>query len=765
MINKAILYLNSGLSVLPAFSSSKYVPYGFRWKKYQSELISCDYIKKLINSEFYETEEKTKKIKPNGLAIVTGAVSGNLEVIDFDNKFGDIENVFRIFCNTPEVKEIITGMTAETTQSGGYHLFYRCSRIDTSKKVALRLQDNTKPYHAATNKPIAIIETRGEGGLIISSPTKGYNLIGESDLTKIKEITPEERDVLFQHLNSFNEYVRPDQRHYHDTFNDNDDKPGNAYDADSSSIEEAKSLLNHNGWKTTNGIHYTRPGKKNGVSATFGKVAPGWFYVFTSNGHPFEDRKAYTPFQIFALLAHNGNFEDAAKELYERGYGVQKDDPELKAAYREIYLLNRQGVKQREAFGKIESEIPEDKLKELTKKIYEENSDEFGFDKKPAIEKAEIYLKKNYQFRRNVVSNIVEMKTSGDWEDLNVDTVYRDLQYNRIKFGMDNIKSLMKSDFVKQYDPFVEYFESLPEHTGENYFDQFTEFLNVSDKIFFSGMLRKHFVRAIKCAVEPDYYNRIVFTFLSANQEIGKSYLINWFNPFGSKYYSDEFLGTNKDSMFALAENFIYNLEELDTLSKMEVGKLKATISKRGVKDRPAYASQKIFMPRRCTFFGSTNREEFLIDDSNTRWLVFRVYEIDWKYIEMNIHDLWAEAYAYYKDPDFNCDLTPDEKSWRDRENQKYQVNEIERALIVKHFEDGSRTGQYMTNSDIIMKLGELTAGRVNLRTTPQKIGRIMSALGYASRQMQINGHNTRVYDVRVKRGVLANVPDGEQPF
>ena len=60
---------------------------------------------------------------------------------------------------------------------------------------------------------------------------------------------------------------------------------------------------------------WQRPDKKEGISATFGRVAPNVFYVFSSNAYPFESGKGYTPFQILGLLKYNGDFKQAATDL------------------------------------------------------------------------------------------------------------------------------------------------------------------------------------------------------------------------------------------------------------------------------------------------------------------------------------------------------------------------------------------------------------------------------------------------------------------
>ena len=67
------------------------------------------------------------------------------------------------------------------------------------------------------------------------------------------------------------------------------------------------------------GVKYLRrPGKKDGVSGTWGAVGPGKFYNFSSNGAPFEPYTEYNPFAVYATLEQNGDFAAAAKSLGQR---------------------------------------------------------------------------------------------------------------------------------------------------------------------------------------------------------------------------------------------------------------------------------------------------------------------------------------------------------------------------------------------------------------------------------------------------------------
>ena len=730
MIDTALSYLKLGLSVIPVKPETK-APTVPSWKPYQTERMTKD--------QAYFTFAESA-----GIAVITGKVSGGLEIMDFDNHQGDATDTMNRF------KKLVktAGLLIQSTPSGGYHIIYRCPKISGNLKLAQRLDK--------TGKPDTIIETRGEGGYALIAPSPKYKVIQGSFQT-IPTITPEERDELISAARSFNEFARPDRIYQADTFGMDSDRPGDAYNESSDGRTEIPALLTRAGWTNIDGKHWRRPGKERGISATWGKMTAGGiplFYCFSTNGNQFEDQKSYKPFQVFAILAHGGDFEAAAKELRQRGFGSTSLDN--KAVYSAAMSAIRKGIKLKSVnFNELSSDIgvPEEDIKRAFEPIYEKHREEFDFEHKTDIEKVEIYLNKNYEFRRNVVTQKTEMKKTGaQWERLNENTVYRDFQQNKIKFTFDKLKSLLRSNFVPEFDPFVDYFNSLPAWDGVDYTYELSKYVICDDSEWFATMLLKHLVRAVKCAIEPGYYNRMVFTLVSEEQEIGKSYFIRFLNPFGLDYYSEEFLRDDKDSQFRLSENFIYNLEELDTLNKMDIGKLKATISKQGVNERVPYESQKINLPRRCTFFGSTNRSEFLIDDRNTRWIVFQIEDFDRAYShKIDIRDVWIQAWARYNDPDFNCELEKDEANWRDKANKVFQIQEAERTVILQNIEKATEEGQFMTNVDIMTLIVDATGNKLRFSQSPQKIGRIMSELGFATGHRSINGKNCRVYYCKPK--------------
>lgn len=107
-----------------------------------------------------------------------------------------------------------------------------------------------------------------------------------------------------------------------------DSRPGDTYNKSSEGVYEMEKLIENLGWRRIDGYKWRRPGKSEGISATFGKVAPNVFYVFTSNAPPFEPMKAYTPFQVLGLVKYNGDFKSAAKSLVKES---PKNQPQVKA--------------------------------------------------------------------------------------------------------------------------------------------------------------------------------------------------------------------------------------------------------------------------------------------------------------------------------------------------------------------------------------------------------------------------------------------------
>jgi len=95
------------------------------------------------------------------------------------------------------------------------------------------------------------------------------------------------------------------------------DSPGDQFDKRG----DVEGMLRSQGWSTSDGKYWTRPGKQSGISGTFGIVGERKFYCWTSNASPLEANESYSPFGLFATFYHGGDFKAAATDLASQGFG------------------------------------------------------------------------------------------------------------------------------------------------------------------------------------------------------------------------------------------------------------------------------------------------------------------------------------------------------------------------------------------------------------------------------------------------------------
>ena len=295
---KAKAYLMAGLSVLPANKAQKR-PCLPQWNEFQTRLPTEEEVRRW----FAEPREAQ--------CLVCGKVSGNLEVIDFDNH-GELYSKWKDAIPV----DLLARLVIEQTQSGGYHVAYRCQdEVCGNIRLAQGERDGKKT---------TLVETRGEGGLILCAPGDGYTLV-QGDYAHLPVLTKEERETLLNAAWKMNEKPEPGMpkptgcpaEHF-------ENRPGDDFNARG----DVRAVLQKHGW-TSLGVqpdgneYWQRPGKKEGNSAT---LKDGVFYVFSSNADPFESNRPYNAFTAYTLLEHNGDFGEAATELLKQGYGKAADD-------------------------------------------------------------------------------------------------------------------------------------------------------------------------------------------------------------------------------------------------------------------------------------------------------------------------------------------------------------------------------------------------------------------------------------------------------
>jgi hypothetical protein len=314
----AIAYTAAGVSVVPIKRNGSKAPACPTWDRYKERLATGEELRHWFNRR-----------DPAGIGCVSGKVSGNVELLDFDC---DADRVFSDWCELvrAEAPALLAKLNIVRTprKPAGYHVRYRCS--------AVTIPGNTKLAEdpAKKGKERTLIETRGEGGYALApgcppechEERAPYRHVAGPGLTNLQDITAAERGALLRCARSFNRTPNPLKKTV--TGRTGDLRPGDDYDRRGPDWSDILA-----GWtdvrKLSGGARYwRRPGKDGpGWSATTG-VCRGehdeeLLHVFSSNAGPFEDGKSYGKFRAYALLNHNGDVSAAAKELARQGYGGQ----------------------------------------------------------------------------------------------------------------------------------------------------------------------------------------------------------------------------------------------------------------------------------------------------------------------------------------------------------------------------------------------------------------------------------------------------------
>ena len=315
LLEAALAAARAGLAVVPPREDGSKRP-SAEWKRYQRECPTEGQLAKWYSGD------------RTGIGFVCGTVSGNLEVLDFDERatYDAYVEAARGLGLGDLVDRIEAGYLECTPH--GVHWPYRCATIAGNTKLAQRPR-RPEERRDAKDKTKTLIETRGQGGYIIVAPSHGavnsdgaYELVRGS-VSTIAAITPEERAALHQLARSFDQLTRkpsPERRAPARSPRAGP-RPGDEYTARTTWDD----VLQPQGWLpvlTREGTTFwRRPGKDQGWSATTNYAGSDLLYVFTSST-AFEPERGYSRFAAYAILNHQGDFSAAAKALGAQGYGT-----------------------------------------------------------------------------------------------------------------------------------------------------------------------------------------------------------------------------------------------------------------------------------------------------------------------------------------------------------------------------------------------------------------------------------------------------------
>jgi hypothetical protein len=284
-----------------------------------------------------------------GIAIICGATSGNLEMLEFEGlavREGLWDALQAALPNVPGLQAVVDGYGEESPKNG-LHLFYRVSDAPALGNTKLASRPARPNEWTAAERDNAakgltpkrtLIETRGQGGYVIVAPTRAEasdpaGPYGQRPWVQrwgspatIATITAEQRREIHVWCRSL--HIAAPVRQMAPMANtspvgaaitgaNDGDRPGDVFARQHTWAQ----ILTPHGWRELyqhgGKTYWCRPGKESGVSATTtddGPGDPGGLWVFTTSS-TFEPEQQYTKFAAYAHLEHGGSMATAAGKL------------------------------------------------------------------------------------------------------------------------------------------------------------------------------------------------------------------------------------------------------------------------------------------------------------------------------------------------------------------------------------------------------------------------------------------------------------------
>lgn len=478
-----------------------------------------------------------------------------------------------------------------------------------------------------------------------------------------------------------------------------------------------------------------------------------------------------------------------------------------------FYHTNRYGVPQADAEAwalRTFPDYPRERLLPIVKSCYsltmefntvplprsvrKKEKENDSSHKKATVEEMEEFINGYMKFRMNMLTHQIETQLIADaytdrpeasachWQRLTdhiENSLWCAMQHHGMAVNLNELHTLLGSDFVKEYHPLKEYLDGLPPWDGEtDYIDRLAAMVHVKESphsplqqdksrerndlsetpVRFADILKRWMVSMIAAALDETVVNQVILTLIGRQGSYKTSFMQHILPPVLSEYYTTKSNSSRmtKDDLFTMTENLVINLEEIDTMPPSELNQLKAMVTQRYVDERRAYGRNKVHLPHVASFVATGNNLQFLTDDTgNRRWLPFEVEDIDspWE-ADIPYEGIYSQTYALYQDINFRYWFTDKEIQQLRGHVQQFEVPRPEYELILTYYRKpvGLERGVYTTSSQIIGRFGN-----TSLRLSLQKVGRAMRELGF--RQVKASNANYWVVVERTTEEVQHLLP------
>lgn len=439
------------------------------------------------------------------------------------------------------------------------------------------------------------------------------------------------------------------------------------------------------------------------------------------------------------------------------------------------YLLNAYGIPQEEAtdwangnFADYDGDVAgiinscyqktkEHGMRPLPGKQRKETPDERFAN----VEQIEEFLISQARFRQNTLTGQCEIayleKTAEATDepfaplvDRDVNTLWRRMNKQIAPVRLNDLNTILKSEFVPLFNPFNEFIDGLKTWDGTtDYIGQLTDTVHIrGNHERFTEYFRKWFVGILPAFFDRGVTNHEILVFVG-EQGIYKTTWLNFLLPPQLRHYFYTKVNSNrmtKDDQFTLTEFILVCLEEIDEMTLSELNQLKAMTGMKSVNERAAYGHNKEHRPHIASYCGTGNNLQFLNDPSgNRRWLPFEIINIDDpNTYSFNYEGIYSQAFALWKNG-FRYWFSPEEIDVLKKHNSRFEAPELEKELVLTYFRRPlpGETGIFASTAHILSRI----SGGIRQTLSPTKIGIVMRRAGFEPIRLSSGQRGYRVVE------------------
>lgn len=356
------------------------------------------------------------------------------------------------------------------------------------------------------------------------------------------------------------------------------------------------------------------------------------------------------------------------------------------------------------------------------------------------------FISHSYNLKRNLISRNIELDNK-PIDDIDINSIFLRCKSVLPKVSKELVTSVLFSDFVDAYNPFISFFKRYdkkkPEVSG--HIDALIGTI-ITDTPNAALFIKKWLIAII--ASLHGCHSPLMLV-LCGIQNSGKT---EWFRrllPIELRqYYAESKLDRGKDDEILMTKKILIMDDEMSGKSKQEQKKLKDLTSKQVFSLREPYGHVNVDLQRLAVLCGTSNPEELLSDlTGNRRLLPVRVLDVDKKAYNLIDKDLlFYEMYLKYK-AGFDYNLSREDIQLLAESTGEFRQSVPEEELIATYFAiPGDTPGEisHLTNTAILQRIQV----KSQISVSQTKLGLVLKAMGFKQIQKKINGIPIRIYEV-----------------